>query len=144
MKPRMTGLANMQKRAFAANQQSVGAMDDWVAQIAREAGLDDRTAFAARLCIAELANNVIQHGLVMQDDKITLTIHPTSESLEIEFEDTARAFDPTIISARPAHSEAYEGGRGLMLIKSYASDLSYWHDGRSNHVKLTFQSDDRD
>jgi anti-sigma regulatory factor (Ser/Thr protein kinase) len=144
MKPRMTGLANMQKRAFAANQQSVGVIDKWIAEIARGAGLDDRTAFAARLCIAELANNVVQHGRVTPDDQITVTIHPSRERLDIEFQDTARAFDPTSVSGRPAHSEAYEGGRGLMLIRSYASDLRYWHDGRSNHVKLTFQSYDRD
>ncbi len=85
----MTGLANMQKRAFAANQQSVGVIDKWIAEIARGAGLDDRTAFAARLCIAELANNVIQHGRVTPDDQITVTIHPSRERLDIEFQDTA-------------------------------------------------------
>jgi anti-sigma regulatory factor (Ser/Thr protein kinase) len=144
MKPRMTGSAKMQKRAFAANQQSVGAMDEWVAEIAREAGLGERTAFAARVCIAELANNVIQHGLVTPEDQITVTIYTDKENLEVEFQDTARGFDPTSVSGRPAHSEAYEGGRGLMLIKSYASSLRYWHDGRSNHVRLTFQSENRD
>ena len=118
-------------------------MDDWIAEVVREAGLDDHTAFAARLCIAELANNVIQHGFVTPDDQITVTLYSSRESLEIEFQDTARAFDPLSVSGRPAHSEAYEGGRGLMLIKSYASDLRYWHDGRSNHVKLTFQTGQR-
>ena len=138
--PRVLSLENVHKQKFRADQQSVSSIDNWITAVAGNLGVDPRTIFAARLCVAELANNVIQHGFAAADDAITLTLSSGADGLDIEFQDTARAFDPTSIFGRPAHSEAYEGGRGLIILKAYASKLQYWHDGRSNHVKLTIKS----
>ena len=135
----MTGSGKIHQRTFAADTLGVGAIDDWVMDMTTDLGIDRRTAFAGRVCIAELADNVIEHGRPTVDDQIVLTIGTADGALNIEFQDTAAAFDPTAIVGRPPHAEAYEGGRGLMIVKSYADMLDYWHDGRRNNLKLTIR-----
>jgi anti-sigma regulatory factor (Ser/Thr protein kinase) len=139
----MTGTGKIHKRVFGANSRSVSSIDDWVMAIAVDLGIDGRTAFAGRVCIAELADNVIEHGSPAADDQIVLSIGTTDGAMNIEFQDTVRAFDPTTIVGRPPHSEAYEGGRGLMIVKSYSDTLEYWHDGHRNNVKLRINPSNR-
>ena len=139
MTPHMPGMEDINRQTFSAGPRSAGLIDDWVAETAARLGIDGRTAFAARVCIAELVDNVVEHGNFKPGDEITLVIRSADGAMEVEFQDTAQAFDPTKIDGRPQHAEAYEGGRGLMIVKSYAGALAYWHDGRANHVKLTLR-----
>lgn len=143
MTPRMKSTGQIYRQTFSANPQSGGHIDDWVTEIAVDLGIDGRTAFAARVCIAELVDNVIEHGNIKAGDEITLVVRSADGAMEVEFQDTAQAFDPTTINGRPPHAEAYEGGRGIMIVKSYADALEYWHDGRANHVKLTLRPTNR-
>jgi anti-sigma regulatory factor (Ser/Thr protein kinase) len=94
----------------------------------------------ARLCVAELAANVFEHAAPRPSDEIIVTLRSRDDGFEIEFLDSCAPFDPTRrrVTAQPTSIEsASPNGRGLLLVRAYASDLSYRHDGTYNRVTMT-------
>jgi anti-sigma regulatory factor (Ser/Thr protein kinase) len=72
-------------------------------------------------------------------DHIVITIKRLAEGIGVEFLDSRAAFDPT--TKRLAESDpANGGGRGLMLLRAYADELSYTNDGCYNRVKFKVKS----
>ena len=72
-------------------------------------------------------------------DEITITLRPAPPALEVEIADTGRAFDPT----RPREPVAVAGqmpdplgGRGLRLLRAYATAMTYRRDGGRNILTL--------
>ena len=144
-------------RRSGVSAQGVVALDAWVESVGRRWGRSERTVFAARLCIAELAGNVVEHGgATSAEDHIIVTLHCRSNGIGIEFLDTGAPFDPTVSAvvaksaaksgaksaAQPAPSgSATEGGRGFMLVRAYAKDLSYRRDGPYNRIEMTVAPD---
>ena len=116
-------------------------LDDWVEEVGREWNISARTIFGARLCLAELVNNVIEHGRDRHDDDhIVVKLSRYDGGFEIEFMDTRGPFDPTGAVPRAQDLMDSIGGRGLMLIHAYASELGYRYDGRYNHTTLKIAS----
>lgn len=139
------GSAVTETRRSGVSAQGVVALDAWVESVGRRWGRSERTVFAARLCIAELAGNVVEHGgATSAEDHIIVTLHCRSNGIGIEFLDTGAPFDPTgsAAAAKPAPScSATEGGRGLMLVRAYAKNLSYRRDGLYNRIEMTVAPD---
>jgi serine/threonine-protein kinase RsbW len=144
--PCAEGLAldQVETRVFGVSRDDVAAIDDWLEQIGARWGVDKRTVFGARLCIAELAANTLEHGVAIAgEDRIIVTVRWRLFGLELEFLDSRAPFDPT---AKPATlregtlESADARGRGLALIHSYADKLTYAHDGTYNRVGLTINS----
>jgi anti-sigma regulatory factor (Ser/Thr protein kinase) len=136
----------VETRTFAANKIAAAAIDDWIVDVGRQWDKSPRTVFAARLCVAELAANAIEHGVARSnDDHVVVTLQGRDDGIGIEFMDTMEPFDPTAAAvpkpdASPNAADASVGGRGLMLIRAYAEDLAYRHDGRYNRVTLKIPS----
>jgi anti-sigma regulatory factor (Ser/Thr protein kinase) len=118
----------------------VGAIDDWVEHVAAQLGASEQAAFGARLCIAELAANVLEHGISCSGhDHIIITIDRLGDRIGVEFSDSRVAFDPTLeVSAECDPTSV--GGRGLVLLHAYADDLSYVNDGAYNRLKFKVKS----
>jgi anti-sigma regulatory factor (Ser/Thr protein kinase) len=129
-----------QTRIFDAARDDVVKIDEWIETIGRRWGENQRTVFAARLCVAELAANVIEHGGAKPGrDRIIVTLAKCADGIAIEFQDSCARFDPTVetIAERPDTIEsAAINGRGLMLIRAYAKEFAYRHDGTYNRVTL--------
>lgn len=116
-------------QAFHASAADIGEMDRWVEELGARWGIPERTVFRARVCIAEIAANVLEHGATRPDgDQIIITLRDQAPAVEIEIADTGKAFNP-VTSAAEADAEAdrsaTEGGRGLQLLHSYASAIDY-------------------
>jgi anti-sigma regulatory factor (Ser/Thr protein kinase) len=124
----------VQTRTFDVSVDGVTAMDGWIEHIAAQWGLSERAGFEARLCIAELAANVLEHGKARsRNDHIVITIDRSRDGIEVKFLDSRERFDPT--APRPvADAPANSGGRGLVLLQAYARDLTYEADGDYNRV----------
>jgi anti-sigma regulatory factor (Ser/Thr protein kinase) len=135
-------------RTFAAGRGDIGAIDEWIEGVGRRWDASARTRFRARICVAELAANVIEHGVARSDnDHIIVTLSRSGDGIAIEFMDAREPFDPTLTpvaaqgALEPASIEsAAIGGRGLGLVRAYAKDVSYRRDGRYNRVTLKIKS----
>ena len=128
------------KARFQATVEEIAAADAWVDEIGRSLGIADRTTFGARVCIAEIAANVLEHGASpCEAVEFGVTLGRRESGLDIEITDSGPQFDPTAVSERPLPSsldEAEIGGVGLRLVRSYASDITYRRDGLCNRLKL--------
>jgi anti-sigma regulatory factor (Ser/Thr protein kinase) len=136
--------ADTATRTFGVSPADVAAIDDWLEQVGLQWGTSPRAVFAARLCVAELAGNVVEHAVAGGgDDHLVITVRRSGKGMAIEFLDSRAPFDPTRGAAAPTPElieAAAVGGRGLMLLRAYARDLTYSHDGKYNRISLTTDS----
>jgi anti-sigma regulatory factor (Ser/Thr protein kinase) len=132
---------DVETRTFRAEPADISAADDWIEAVAKRWEIGERTQFGARLCVAEIAGNVLEHGASAdRPAEFTLTLRRKGDGLDVEFSDTGRPFDPTANAQRPPTAptldKAVVGGLGLRLLRTYASHITYRHDGTRNHVTL--------
>ncbi len=132
--------ADGQTRTFRVTPAAISAADAWIEQVSRGWGIAERTVFGARICVAEIAANALEHGASpAQPVELGITLRRRAAGLDIEITDSGRPFDLTAVTDRalPATIEAAEiGGLGLRLVRSFASDITYRHDGVCNRIKL--------
>ncbi|MPM97934.1 Serine-protein kinase RsbW [bioreactor metagenome] len=98
-------------------------------------------AFAANLCLEELATNPIQHGLQgAQDRRIHVRLSISDEWLEILLKDDAPPFDPFSEAPAPALEADVDarpiGGLGVHLVKTMMDDVRAYYDGSGNLIVL--------
>jgi anti-sigma regulatory factor (Ser/Thr protein kinase) len=131
--------------SFGVSAQDVAAIDRWVEGVTTRWGSSERTAFLTRLCVAELAANVVEHGVARSgDDHIALTLSRLDNGLGVEFEDSCGPFDPTRAAVQEdtlAIEFASARGRGLRLLRAYAKDIAYAHEAGHNRVTLKIESE---
>jgi len=130
--------ACLEKRVFGVSVGDVTAIDSWVEDVTARLGVSEQLAFRTRVCIAELAGNVLEHGVCRaENDQIVISIADVDDRINVEFLDTRDAFDPT---AQPVASLAANslngGGRGLLLLHAYADNMNYANDGTYNRVNF--------
>lgn len=126
-------------RTFQADPAQIPVLDDWIEGVMAAWGASQRTAFAARLCVAEIVTNTIEHGGVRRDGDIAVTLRRDDGGVDIEIADTGRAFDPTAAALAPLPSSvetAEAGGLGIRLVRTYARDITYRSDDTGNRLRL--------
>jgi anti-sigma regulatory factor (Ser/Thr protein kinase) len=132
--------ADGQTRTFRATPEEISAADTWIEEVGRGWGIAERTTFGARLCVAEIAANVLEHGGELAEPALLgVTLRRHDSGLDVEITDSGRPFDPTSVPERaPADAieTAHIGGLGLHLVRSYASAVTYRHDGVCNRLTL--------
>ena len=131
-------------RSFGMSGSEVVAIDGWLEEICARWGASERATFGARLCVAELAANAVEHGVASSDaDHMVVTVRRRGNGIELEFLDSRAPFDPTgharAAGAQSVNPEA-PGGYGLTLLHAYATGLTYSYDGTYNRVRLTVGS----
>ena len=135
---------SVETQTFGISASDIAAIDRWIGTAIGRWGLPERVVFGARLCVAELAANTLEHGGAARGyDRITLTLRRAGDGLEIEFADARATFDPTRVApAGSPHAGVMKppGGLGLKLVRAYADELSYRDDGVHNRVTLTIRS----
>jgi serine/threonine-protein kinase RsbW len=132
--------ATIETRTFGIGTQDVTAIDAWIEQVAAKWSANERSVFRARLCIAELAANALEHGDPKPGDRIVVTLCNVGDGVEIEFLDTLKPFDPTKEPSTTKTQPSEAGGLGLKLVHAYAEELSYSNDGRYNRLKFKIKT----
>jgi sigma-B regulation protein RsbU (phosphoserine phosphatase) len=129
-----------QTRTFRATPDDISTADAWIEEVGRGWSIAERTTFGARICVAEIAANVLEHGAVRAEPaKFAVTLRRRNAGLEVEITDSGRPFDPTTVPEHPlsdAIESAHIGGLGLRLVRSYASEATYRYDGVCNRLTL--------
>jgi len=76
--------APLQKRTFGVSIGDVTAIDSWAEHVTAQLGVSEQAAFRARVCIAELAANVLEHGICHADnDHIVITIDGVVDVIKV-------------------------------------------------------------
>jgi len=141
--------ASAETRTFGISSGEISALDCWIEAVGARWGACARTVFGARLCVAELAANALEHAVANADgvpDHITVALDRCADGIKVEFIDTRGPFDPTReVAGAPAVNleSADPRGRGLRLLQAYARDLAYRRDGLWNRVTFRIVSDGR-
>jgi anti-sigma regulatory factor (Ser/Thr protein kinase) len=131
--------AAAETRSYIATPDRLADIDSWIEQAGSAWRLPEDVVFRARVCVAEVLANLLEHGRSRLDgDDIRITLRPVPPALDLEISDSGRPFDPTARAVAAAAAPASEvlGGRGLRLLGAYASDMSYWRTGRWNVLSL--------
>jgi sigma-B regulation protein RsbU (phosphoserine phosphatase) len=129
-----------QTRTFRVAPDDISTADAWIEGVGRDWGLAERTTFGARICVAEIAANMLEHGAVRAEPaRFAVTLRRRDSGFEVEIADSGRPFDPTTALEHPrgnAIESAHIGGLGLRLVRSYASEITYRYDGLCNRLTL--------
>ncbi|MEC7982705.1 MAG: ATP-binding protein [Pseudomonadota bacterium] len=93
------------------------------------------------IAVGEVLQNIIRHGFAggRARGRITMTLEIRQDALLVDIDDTAPPSLPSSWSAKGR--EAHEGGLGLNMIHSIASDVSFTPTADGNHASLTFNPD---
>jgi anti-sigma regulatory factor (Ser/Thr protein kinase) len=128
-------------RSFDARPDELVAIDDFIIAFGLANGVPDKIVFRARVCIAELAANALEHGRAQPGvDNFEVGIATDGpKALKVTFADTTPAFDPTGPEPELDDRDAERvGGRGLKLVHGLPTASRYGHDGHRNIVQLQF------
>jgi anti-sigma regulatory factor (Ser/Thr protein kinase) len=129
-------------------ENRVGEMvrvERWLAEVSAALALPQRTAFAVDLVINEAVANVIGYAYrdtAIHQIRISLALQPAAVIVEVE--DDGEPFDPFAAppgSPASAIEDAAIGGRGILLIRSYASDHHYSRVAGRNRLLLVIPRD---
>ncbi len=116
----------------------------WVEAIAKSRSLDDQTHFAIHLCLEEAISNVIRHGYSGAAEGATVTVDYAASpdgGLCFTVEDSAPPFNPLTAPEMPlldADGEYPLGGRGIRLLRGFASSLDYEATPTGNRLRIGF------
>jgi anti-sigma regulatory factor (Ser/Thr protein kinase) len=126
--------------------EDMAALWPWVEAIVAEYAISPDMAFAIHLCLEEAISNVIRHGYSGQPGH-TLTVDyasPNAHELAFTIEDQAPPFDPlvpSLIEDLPApvpEDFLRPGGRGILLMRRFASTIAYQRLADGNRLTIGF------
>jgi serine/threonine-protein kinase RsbW len=108
-------------------------------EILRAHAFLDEDIFDTQLAVEEAITNTIIHGYAENPGTITITIHASPGTAEIEIADEALPFNP-LLRSEPDITLAIEdrqiGGLGIFLIRRLMNDLSYQRRDGKNILTL--------
>ena len=120
------------------NERSqIEAVRDLIIDAITTAGYPEAAAFAIRLAFEEAVSNAFRHGHQHIDAPVTIEFSVTPHETRISVEDKGPGFSPEAVPD-PTLDENLEqpGGRGLLLMRAYMSDVRY--NDRGNRVSMVY------
>lgn len=131
---------------IAGTSEQVQVACEFVADAAREAGLDERAVHHCQLAVDEVCTNIVEHGYGASGPNraIELICELTPQTFTITIIDDAPPFNP-LTRPDPDPSASLEdrktGGWGIYFIKQIMDEVSYFQNGRYNHLVMVKRID---
>jgi serine/threonine-protein kinase RsbW len=119
-------------------------VQDQIVQSLEAHGFSARDVFGVRLALVEAIVNAIKHGNRMDPEKnVRIQWEVNSTFVKVSIEDQGEGFKVEDVPD-PTDDENLDkpGGRGIMLMRSFMTDVSY--DGRGNILLMEKQCDAED
>lgn len=126
-----------------ARLDEISIARQFVLEMGRQAGLDEKSLHHCQLAVDEACTNIIEHGYgeaTDSDQTISLTCSYGKRNFTIEIVDSGIRFDPLIhITPDPTNelTQREPGGWGLYFIKELMDDVHYEYRDARNHLTLT-------
>ena len=125
-------------RAVSNDLSDVGHAIEWAGDLVSGAGLSADVRFNIEVCLEEALANLILHGEATDGRKdIALAVSADETGASIVITDRCAPFD--VEHEIPSHDDLQEGGRGLRLLRAFASELSYASKDDGNALTLRFR-----
>jgi len=113
-------------------------ISEFIAQAARQAGLDERTVFHVQMAVDEACTNVIQHAYQgIEDGEITLACRRTDDTFVITIQDHGRPFDPTTVPPPDLGADLDVrrlGGLGLYFMHRLMDEVRFEFDAETGNT----------
>jgi anti-anti-sigma factor len=130
--------------ALRNDRRDVPRLGDWIDGIEERCVLSSRTAFALRLCLEEIAINIVSYAYDPgAEGLIEIELRCEGQVVEAVLRDRGRPFNPLTHAALPVATnldEAQIGGVGISLVRHFAKRLSYERVGESNNLTIMFDA----
>lgn len=121
----------------------VARLSDWLDKQESLLDIPARMAFAVRLCLEEVVANLINHTPAKDvGAEVAVDLTWQDRAMVVTVEDHGPPFDPRTVAEprRPVSLEAAEpDGRGIHLIRSFASEIDYAVLPDTNRLTLWFR-----
>jgi anti-sigma regulatory factor (Ser/Thr protein kinase) len=131
----------MKSRPVKDDLGDVGPAIEWAGRFVDKAGLSPDVRFAVDLSLEEALANLIMHGHCASDEgkDIVLAVATDASGATVTIQDRCAPFDVTAHHAEEDAAAAEGiGGRGLKLLRSFVSELSYATKGDQNTLTMRF------
>lgn len=108
--------------------ENLSVISDFVADAAKQLGIDSPTTSRIQLAVDEACTNIIQHAYLEQEDIITLTLELVNDNLVVTVKDRGKPFDPSTVPPPDLGADLDKrrvGGLGIHFIRKLMDDVSY-------------------
>lgn len=135
----------MAKSARLTLRAATGELErlrSWLASLGQAYQLSDRVVFQLDLCLTELVTNVINYAYPVAsapEEAVAVQVTRNPANLLVEVTDQGVGFDPVAYVPRPraqSLEEAEAGGRGLLLVRKFATELQYRREQGCNRLSF--------
>jgi sigma-B regulation protein RsbU (phosphoserine phosphatase) len=128
----------MRTEIFPAKFDQLDAIRGFVAQAARDAGMDDSAIYAVELSMDEACTNIIEHAYQgINGGEIECTCDSDEKNLTIMIHDHGKAFDPSSIALPNLDADLESrpiGGLGVFLMKKLMDEVRFEPLGEAGNV----------
>ena len=130
----------MQTVIYPAKFEFLDDIRNFVAEVARDGGFDDKEIYSVQLAADEAASNIIEHAYEgIADGQIELTCGMRGAALVITMQDHGRSFDSAKIkkpNLKADLSERQIGGLGIYLMRKLMDEVNYRSSGAGNLLTM--------
>lgn len=131
----------MKSTQYAAKFEYLDEIRDFVAEVARRAGFNDRDVYNIQLATDEAASNIIEHAYEgVGDGVLELSCGMDGDSIKIVLTDHGEPYDPESIPMPDLKADLSErkiGGLGIFLMRKLMDTVHYESHPEINSNTLT-------
>jgi serine/threonine-protein kinase RsbW len=130
----------MRTVTYPAKYEFLNEIRDFVAEVARDSGFDDKEIYSVQLAADEAASNIIEHAYEgIADGQIELTCELRGMELIITMQDHGKSFDSKKVkrpNLKANLSERQIGGLGIYLMRKLMDEVNYRSSGAGNLLTM--------
>jgi serine/threonine-protein kinase RsbW len=128
----------MPKMTFPARFEFLDEIREFVAEIAREGGFNEKEIYSLQLAADEAATNIIEHAYEgVEDADFDVTCEMDGDVFVITMRDTGRPFNPSNVrlpNLKADLSERKIGGLGVYLMRKLMDEVHYISHPRTGNL----------
>lgn len=131
----------MRSVQYSANFEYLDEIREFVGDIARRGGFNEKAVYNIQLATDEAASNIIEHAYAGMDDGVLeLSCGMTGDMIKVILVDHGEPFDPSEIPMPDLKADLSErkiGGLGIFLMRKLMDEVRYESHPEKNSNILT-------